>query len=124
MHPTPQPQPAAHNPAGKHQINKQTNKQTNRIPARLPPKRHAAVPAEIRRDAVARIGALAVLLRRAGHELKRGGRDEEVGAIGAAADFAAVVAVAERLWVCGTNTDMSAIHTVELLFVLLLSCTP
>ena len=94
IHPT--PQPAAHNPAGKHQ-------QTNRIPARLPPQRDAAVATEVRRDAIARIGALAVLHGSAGDKLKGGGRDEEVGAVGAAADFAAVLAVAECLCVCGTQ---------------------
>lgn len=53
--------------------------------------------------------------------MKGGGRDEEVGAVGAAADFAAVLAVAERLCVCATNADMSGIHTVELFVILLLA---
>lgn len=52
--------------------------------------------------------------------MKGGGRDEEVGAVGAAADSAAVVAVAERLCVCGTNADMSGTLYCRVVCALLL----
>lgn len=78
---------------------------THRNPRTLPPNRTPTIPAKETREPIPLVRVLRIRPRRPGLQHQGGGGDQEIHAIGAAADFAAVGAVAEGFGVEGAVID-------------------